>query len=504
MTNTNIIFPPSNNNNKDVSNNSFLYNINSHNTDLNKNILVNVPNELIDNNSYKYTNNNNHNIKPLDLCRGEHSIKTNKNTNTLAKDTSFNANLRSYFANKTYPPNFNNVEYQSKFNLNYPHRLLNCSKYTKDPIVTQNNNPFSSLNHSSYFEFNSAKPHSNPAKSILPPPKTFVSPIKQPQLKKQYIKIDMDIKTIDDIITIINLYPIMDHIEYSIDMKSLHKIKEPLNLLNNMIGMQELKNSILDQIIYYMQGFHKINNGSNDFMHTVIYGPPGTGKTEIAKLIGKIFSKLGILSRETFKKVTRSDLVAGYLGQTALKTQSVIRESLGGVLFIDEAYALGNQEKRDTFAKECIDTLCESLSDHKDSIMVIIAGYEHELQKCFFDYNQGLESRFTWRFKTDLYTAHELRLIFIKKVYDAKWSFLNKNEIPLNWFDKKLDNLKSFGRDIETLFAKTKICHSRRLFGNTSAIKTVLTLDDINAGYNLYISNEYSKKSSEIINNLYI
>ncbi|NBR98478.1 MAG: AAA family ATPase, partial [Betaproteobacteria bacterium] len=113
----------------------------------------------------------------------------------------------------------------------------------------------------------------------------------------------------------------------------------------------------------------------------------GTGKTEIAKIIGQIFSKLGILKKGTFRKVTRSDLIAGYLGQTAIKTNDVINDCLGGVLFIDEAYSLGNSEKKDSFSKECIDTLCEALSNHKDNFMVIIAGYENELKECFFNYN---------------------------------------------------------------------------------------------------------------------
>ena len=93
----------------------------------------------------------------------------------------------------------------------------------------------------------------------------------------------------------------------------------------------------------------------------------------------------------------------------------MVKDCLGGVLFIDEAYALGNPEKRDSFAKECIDTLCEALSDHKDNLMVIIAGYEEELKSCFFDYNQGLDSRFTWRFKTTDYNAEELKAILKKK-----------------------------------------------------------------------------------------
>ena len=101
----------------------------------------------------------------------------------------------------------------------------------------------------------------------------------------------------------------------------------------------------------------------------------------------------------------------------------------GGVLFIDEAYALGNREKRDSFAKECIDTLCEGLSDNKDKLMVIIAGYEEDLDKCFFSYNQGLNSRFPWRFHTDDYKADELNKIFAKKVKEIGWKL--ENEIKM-------------------------------------------------------------------------
>ena len=120
--------------------------------------------------------------------------------------------------------------------------------------------------------------------------------------------------------------------------------------------------------------------------------------------------------------MTRSDLVAGFLGQTALKTKDIIKECLGGVLFIDEAYSLGSQEKRDSFSKECIDTLCEALSDHKDNLMVIIAGYETDLNECFFKSNQGLNSRFTWRLKIDNYNAADLHNMFIKKINDSGWS----------------------------------------------------------------------------------
>jgi SpoVK/Ycf46/Vps4 family AAA+-type ATPase len=230
-------------------------------------------------------------------------------------------------------------------------------------------------------------------------------------------------------------------------------------------------------------------------MHTVIYGPPGTGKTEIAKIIGKIFSRLGILSKKYFKKVTRADLIAGYLGQTALKTRDVIKNAIGGVLFIDEAYALGNPEKRDSFAKECIDTLCEGLSDNKDNLMVIIAGYEEELNKCFFAYNQGLDSRFTWRFNTDDYKYDELFLIFNKKVNDIGWKLDKK--INKSWFENKMDYFTFYGRDIETLLAKVKIAHGRRVFCLSIEKKMIINLKDLNNGLDMFLDNNEVKSRKD-------
>lgn len=312
-----------------------------------------------------------------------------------------------------------------------------------------------------------------------------------PRIIKEKVNIDVDITNIQDLINIIDKYPIIDNVEYNFNMTNLHKIKGQLQQLNDMIGMRDLKNNIIDQIIYYLQDFHKIGEG--DFMHTVIYGPPGTGKTEVAKIIGAIFSNLGILSNNKFKKVTRSDLVAGYLGQTALKTRDVIQECLGGVLFIDEAYALGNIEKRDSFSKECIDTLCEALSDHKDKLMVIVAGYEDELKSCFFSYNQGLDSRFTWRFKTEEYTPIEMLNIFKKKVKEIGWKIQNDSDITEKWFDKNKLFFKFYGRDMETLLSKVKIAHSRRVFCKSLEDKTVITLSDLENGMKIFMNNDEVK-----------
>jgi len=314
---------------------------------------------------------------------------------------------------------------------------------------------------------------------------------------KETVIIEEEINNIGDILKLIEKYKLDPEIKYNINMKALHNIKEPLEELNDMIGMSELKNNIVDQILYFVQELHKNKNTSGDFMHTVIYGPPGTGKTEIAKMMGKIYSKLGILNKGTFKKVTRSDLIAGYLGQTAIKTQDVIKEALGGVLFIDEAYALGNPEKKDSFSKECIDTLCEALSDNKDELMVIIAGYETELKECFFNYNQGLDSRFTWRFKTDNYTANDLYKIFIKKVHDIGWDIHEDSKILSNFFNKNYDYLKFFGRDVETILAKTKIAHSKRVFCKPESEKKKITIKDLEKGFELYLKNDDIKNRKE-------
>lgn len=307
--------------------------------------------------------------------------------------------------------------------------------------------------------------------------------------EKTKVNIKRTVENIGDLLKLIEDFPLKDTIEYNIDMKSINNIKEPLENLNNMVGMEKLKNNIVNQIIYFIQKLHLTENTKNgDFMHTVIYGPPGTGKTEIAKIIGKIFCGLGVLKKNKFKKATRADFIAGYLGQTALKTKELVEECLGGVLFIDEAYALGNSEKRDSFAKECIDTLCESLSDNKENLMVIIAGYENELDKCFFSYNQGLNSRFPWRFKTDNYKASELKLIFEKKVTDIKWSIVEK--INVYWFEKNMEYFKFYGRDMETLLSKTKIAHSKRVFCKDIKYKTKIIMEDIQKGFDMFIDNK--------------
>lgn len=327
------------------------------------------------------------------------------------------------------------------------------------------------------------------------------------QVVVERINICCEVSCIADLLRIVKDNPVAENVEYNINMRALHRISEPLRKLDAMVGMDSLKQNVVDQIIYFMQDLHlhplaladkkeKEKSGAfNDYMHTVIYGPPGTGKTEVAQLIGAIFSRMGVLRKSKFKKVTRSDLIAGYLGQTAIKTADVIKECLGGVMFIDEAYALGNPEKRDSFSKECIDTLCEALSNHKSDLMVIVAGYEKDLNDCFFSANPGLHSRFTWRYKIDDYTPAQLAKIYEKKALDCGWEL--REPVRLNWFEDNMEYFKCYGRDMETLLSRAKIAHGRRVFC-APADKRRLTRADLEKGMTMFISNEEVKQRKDV------
>jgi len=320
-----------------------------------------------------------------------------------------------------------------------------------------------------------------------PPEEPAVAPEPGPK-----IDIFVEINTLQDLIDLADKYELGP--QYNINIAVLKKIAPELREIRDMIGMKDLKQSIVDQIIYFIQDMHSSpQNSTHDYKHTILTGPPGTGKTEIAKIIGRMFVKMGVLGggegAPRFRKATRTDLVGGYLGQTAIKTADMVRSCLGGVLFIDEAYSLtvNTDSKQDSYAKECLDTLCEALSDHRNDLMVIIAGYENEIAEMLKS-NRGLESRFIWRHNIAKYTAAEMSNILLKKIREQGWTAA-ADAIRPRWFETRAAEFKHFGRDVEKLWTFIKIRHSRRVYG-TNAVKREITEDDLGAGYELFLENQ--------------
>ena len=153
-----------------------------------------------------------------------------------------------------------------------------------------------------------------------------------------------------------------------------------LKELEGMIGMESIKQNIVNQLLLFLQNL----NDPGMFLHTVLTGNPGCGKTSICHILAKIYKSMGFIQKSDIVVADRPALIGQWLGETSIKTKKVLDSARGGVLLIDEAYSLGNEEGRDSFSKECIDTINQYLSEHVDEFVCIIAGYKDDLNKCFF------------------------------------------------------------------------------------------------------------------------
>ena len=245
------------------------------------------------------------------------------------------------------------------------------------------------------------------------------------------------------------------------------KIEDLQAELDGYIGLgavkKEVKNLINMVRVYQMRRENGLPT-TDLSLHMVFSGNPGTGKTTVARLMARIYHALGILSKGQLVEVDRSGLVAGYVGQTALKTAKVIEKALGGVLFIDEAYALNGRAEND-FGQEAIDTILKAMEDHRDDLVVIAAGYDG-LMDDFIHSNPGLESRFNRFLHFDDYSVDEMMDIFKMQCKKGCYTLADQAEEQVRDFIRQENtNGVSFGnaRGVRNLFEQILVHQSNRL-----------------------------------------
>ena len=297
--------------------------------------------------------------------------------------------------------------------------------------------------------------------------------------------------------------------------EELHKNLQPvsearesvLQNLNTMIGFGEIKTRLKDLVESKQKATAEGREDLLDDMnlHMVLRGNPGVGKTMVAKLVGKFYKEAGILPRGHVVKVTRADLVAGCVGQTAIKTKKAIERAMGGVLFIDEAYTLKrSQDTGNDFGQESIDTILEQMSDRNGAFAVIAAGYPDEM-KIFLDSNPGFCSRFENDYLIPDYTAEELLQIFENKCQNKKFYLEDDmreavRTIFANMIAAKLPNFAN-GREAETLEKRMRINWIKNPVNKvdevTGETRSYYTREHIPEQYRIYLKENVDAENLE-------
>lgn len=265
--------------------------------------------------------------------------------------------------------------------------------------------------------------------------------------------------------------------------ENIEDLKKELNEYIGLAGIKKEVTNLINMVtVYNLRRQHNLPTVDMS-LHMVFTGNPGTGKTMIARLMARIYRSLGILSKGQLVEVDRSGLVAGYVGQTAKKTSDVIEKAKGGVLFIDEAYALNSSSEND-FGQEAIDTLLKAMEDNREDLVVIVAGYD-KLMDDFIHSNPGLESRFNRYLHFDDYSTSEMCDIFEMQLSKNKYTLDDSSrEAVREYIQAANTHSISFGnaRGVRNIFERTLVAQSNRLASATDITVEALmaiTADDI-------------------------